>query len=165
MRAALAAMRQTETRVGLHEDGCRTVLVSEAHNESFCGRSTVLPVSATIDFIHGVVPSGRAAELLDCIVAVRRPRQPAGKDVRARAGRLRGGKWCSSDGRGVGCVPLGRWQRTRRVAHASDECAIEQRARIVFPKCNAFASTQNGSRRYGTSGDDGRSDLEECELY
>jgi len=33
----------------------------------------------------------------------------------------------------VGCVPLGRWQRTRRIAHASDECAIEERARIVFP--------------------------------
>ena len=48
----------------------------------------------------------------------------------------------------VGCVPLGRWQRTRRVAHASDECAIEQRARIVFPKCNAFVPTQNVSRPF-----------------
>ena len=38
----------------------------------------------------------------------------------------------------VGCVPLGRWQRTRRIAHASDECAIEERARVVFRKCNAF---------------------------
>ena len=32
MRAALAAMRPTEARVGLHEDGCRAVLVSDAHN-------------------------------------------------------------------------------------------------------------------------------------
>ena len=36
----------------------------------------------------------------------------------------------------VGCVPLGRWQHTRRVAHASDECAIEREARIVFRICN-----------------------------
>ena len=41
----------------------------------------------------------------------------------------------------VGCVPLGRWQRTRRIDHASDECAIEERARIVFPKFNAILST------------------------
>ena len=38
----------------------------------------------------------------------------------------------------VGCVPLGRWQHTRRVAHASDECAIEREARIVFRICNVF---------------------------
>ena len=38
----------------------------------------------------------------------------------------------------VGCVPLGRWQRTRRIAHASDECAIEERARIVLRICNVF---------------------------
>ena len=43
----------------------------------------------------------------------------------------------------VGCVPLGRWQRTRRIAHASDECAIEERARIVFRICNAFEHGRN----------------------
>ena len=53
-----------------------------------------------IDFIYGVISSGRAAEMPQCIVAVRRPRQPAGEDFWARAGRLSGGKWCSSDGRG-----------------------------------------------------------------
>ena len=47
----------------------------------------------------------------------------------------------------VGCVPLGRWQHTRRVAHASDECAIEREARIVFPICNAFEHGRNATDR------------------
>ena len=42
MHAALAALWPIEARVGLHEDGCRAVLVSSAHNESSCGRSTQL---------------------------------------------------------------------------------------------------------------------------
>ena len=45
----------------------------------------------------------------------------------------------------VGCVPLGRWQHTRRVAHASDECAIEREARIVFAICNAFVRGRNAT--------------------
>ena len=45
----------------------------------------------------------------------------------------------------VGCVPLGRWQHTRRVAHASDECAIEREARIVFRICNANERGRNAT--------------------
>ena len=48
----------------------------------------------------------------------------------------------------VGCVPLGRWQHTRRVAHASDERAIEREARIVFPICNVFDRGRSGTDRY-----------------
>ena len=93
-------------------------------------RTHVLPVSATIAFIHGVVSSGRAAELLYCIVAVHRPRQPAGEHFWARAGRLRGGKWCSCDGRGRlrAAWAMATHPEERRIAPvASDECAIEER--------------------------------------
>ena len=47
MRAALAAMRPIEARVGLHEDGCRAVLVSHAHKVIHCVRSTALPSRTT----------------------------------------------------------------------------------------------------------------------
>ena len=52
----------------------------------------------------------------------------------------------------VCCVPLGRWQRTRRIAHASDECAIEERARIVFRICNAFVRGRNRNSVQPTEG-------------
>jgi hypothetical protein len=156
-------MRPIEARVGLHEDGCRTVLVSEAHNASFCGRSTAraahsritklagrtqhMVLSAASEFIHGVVSSGRAAELLDSLS----PCAVHANLLMKMFGRARVGFAATSGAvvmGEVGCVPLGRWQRTRRVAHASDECAIEQKARIVFPKCNAFDRGRNVTDHY-----------------
>ena len=62
------------------------------------------------------------------IVAVRRPRQPAGENFWAREGRVLDGKWCSCDGRGR----LRAAWAMGRVAHASDGAHRERSANLFF---------------------------------
>ena len=62
------------------------------------------------------------------IVAVRRPRQPAGENFWAREGRVLDGKWCSCDGRGR----LRAAWAMGRVAHASDGARSREKRESSF---------------------------------
>ena len=68
------------------------VLVSHAHNES---SGVCLSTLIMGSWLQEELWSARKL-----IVAVRRPRQPAGENFWAREGRVLDGKWCSCDGRG-----------------------------------------------------------------